>query len=159
WGFHGWGLYATIGLILAYFKFRQEAPGLISATLEPFFGKKWMRGSFGKIIDTLAIFATVVGVASTLGFGSSHINSGIQYLFNSPDYIMTKIVILLVDTGLFILSALSRLGVGINVLCTTNLWIAAALVLTLVIVIPSVYILDMFMTSICKFVGNFFEMG
>src|SRR5699024_1579711 len=57
WGFHGWGLYATIGLILAYFKFRQEAPGLISATLEPFFGKKWMRGTFGKIVDTLAIFA------------------------------------------------------------------------------------------------------
>src|SRR5699024_9600184 len=73
--FHGGGLYVTIGLIFANFKLSQEAPGLISATLEPFFGKKWMRGTFGKIVDTLEIFATVVGVASTLGFGSSQINS------------------------------------------------------------------------------------
>ena len=159
WGFHGWGLYATIGLILAYFKFRQEAPGLISATLEPFFGKKWMRGSFGKIIDTLAIFATVVGVASTLGFGSSQINSGLTYLFNAPDNFMTKMIILIVATGLFILSAWSGLGKGIKILSTTNMWIAAALVLTLFIVGPSVYILDMFTTSIGNYIGNFFEMS
>src|SRR5699024_8855766 len=128
-------------------------------TLEPFFGKKWMRGSFGKIIDTLAIFATVVGVASTLGFGSSQINSGLTYLFNAPDNFMTKMIILIVATGLFILSAWSGLGKGIKILSTTNMWIAAALVLTLFIVGPSVYILDMFTTSIGNYIGNFFEMS
>src|SRR5699024_10743767 len=145
---HGWGLYATIGLILAYFKFRQEAPGLISATLEPFFGKKWMRGTFGKIVDTLAIFATVVGVASTLGFVSSQINSGLTFLFNAPEKFMKKMIILIAATRLFIISALAGLGKGIKILRTTNMWIAAALVLTLFTVGPSVYILDMFTTSI-----------
>lgn len=66
WGLHGWGLYSIVALVLAYFKFRVGAPGLISATLEPLFGKKIMRGTVGHIVDTLAIFATVVGVASTL---------------------------------------------------------------------------------------------
>lgn len=159
WGFHGWGLYAMIGLILAYFKFRRDAPGLISATLEPLLGKKWMRGTLGKIMDTLAIFATIVGVASTLGFGSSQINSGLTFLFNAPDTFMFKLIILIVATGLFILSAWSGLGKGIKILSTTNMWIAAALVLTLFIVGPSVYILDMFTTSIGKYVGNFLEMS
>src|SRR5699024_12859441 len=45
WGIHGWGLYAIVALILAYFKFHRGAPGLISATLEPLFGKKVMRGT------------------------------------------------------------------------------------------------------------------
>src|SRR5699024_4067631 len=71
WGFHGWGLYAIVGLILAFFKFRLGAPGVMSAALEPLFGKKLIRGILGYIVDTLAIFATIVGVASILGFGSA----------------------------------------------------------------------------------------
>src|SRR5690625_2398876 len=67
WGFHGWALYSIVGLILAFFKFRLDSPGLISATLVPLFGKRLMHGTLGQVIDTLAIFATVVGVASTLG--------------------------------------------------------------------------------------------
>src|SRR5699024_4039444 len=78
---------------------------------------------------------------------------------NAPDNFMTKMIILIVATGLFILSAWSGLGKGIKILSTTNMWIAAALVLTLFIVGPSVYILDMFTTSIGKYVGNFFEMS
>src|SRR5699024_10279786 len=89
----------------------------------------------------------------------SQINSGLTYLFNAPDNFMTKMIILIVATGLFILSAWSGLGKGIKILSTTNMWIAAALVLTLFIVGPSVYILDMFTTSIGKYVGNFFEMS
>src|SRR5699024_8352422 len=123
------------------------------------FGKKWMRGSFGKIVDTLAIFATVVGVASTLGFGSSQINSGLTFLFNAPENFMTKMIILIEATGLFILSAWSGLVKGIKILSTTNMWIAAALVLTLLIVGPAVYILDMIMTSLGNYIGNFFEMS
>src|SRR5699024_9249995 len=77
----------------------------------------------------------------------------------APENFMTKMIILIVATGLFILSAWSGLGKGIKILSTTNMWIAAALVLTLFIVGPSVYILDMFTTSIGKYVGNFFDMS
>src|SRR5699024_6313090 len=139
--------------------YHQEVPGLISTTLEPFYGIKWMRGTFGKIVETLAIFVTVVGVASTVGFGSSPINSGLTFLFNALENFMTKMIILIVAIGLFILSAWSGLGKGIKILSITNMWIAAALVLTLFIVGLSVYILDMFTTSIGKYVGNFFEMS
>src|SRR5690625_4247133 len=114
WGFHGWGLYAIVGLILAFFKFRLDAPGVMSATLEPLFGKKLMRGILGYIVDTLAIFATIVGVASTLGFGSAQINSGLSFLFNVPTSFWLQLLILAIATALFITSASSGLVRGIK---------------------------------------------
>lgn len=66
WGIHAWAIYGLVALVLAYFQFRKDEPGLISATLKPLFGKA-MDGFWGTLIDVLAVFATVVGVATTLG--------------------------------------------------------------------------------------------
>src|SRR5690625_1303819 len=159
WGFHGWGLYAIVALILAYFKFHVGAPGLISATLEPLFGKKIMRGTTGIIVDTLAIFATIVGVASTLGFGSVQINSGLTFLFNTPKTFWFQLLILAIATVLFIISAWSGLGRGIKYLSTINMWLATVLVFTLFLVGPSLFILNMFTTTIGKYAGNLIEMS
>lgn len=159
WGFHGWGLYAIVALILAYFKFRVGAPGLISATLEPIFGEKLMRSTTGNIVDMLAIFATVVGVASTLGLGSAQINSGLTYLFQAPKTFWFQLLILAIATMLFILSAWSGIGRGIKYLSTINMWLAAALVFTLFLVGPSLYIVNMFTTTIGNYAGNFIEMS
>ncbi|KXH84047.1 BCCT family transporter [Sporosarcina sp. HYO08] len=159
WGLHGWGLYSIVALILAYFKFRVGAPGLISATLEPLFGKKIMRGTIGHIVDTLAIFATVVGVASTLGFGSAQINSGLTYLFNAPKTFWFQLIILAVSTILFVISAWSGIGRGIKYLSTVNILVAFLLLILLFIVGPSTYILNLFTTSIGKYAGNFIEMS
>jgi len=159
WGFHGWGLYAIVGLIFAYFKFRVGAPGLISATLEPLFGAKAMRGPFGQVIDTLAIFATVVGVASTLGFGSAQINSGLTYLFNTPNTFWFQLLILAIATVIFILSAWSGIGNGIKYLSSTNMWLAIILLCALFVVGPSMYILNMFTTGIGNYISNFIRMS
>lgn len=159
WGFHGWGLYAIVALVLAYFKFRKGSPGLISATLEPLLGEKMMRGKTGQIIDTLAIFATVVGVASTLGFGSAQINSGLNFLFNAPNTFWFQLVILAVATVLFIYSAWSGIGSGIKYLSSINMIVAFILVFSLFLVGPSMYILDMFTTTIGNYFGNFIQMS
>lgn len=159
WGFHGWAMYSVVGLILAYFKFRKGAPGLISATLIPIFGKKVMSGTVGHIVDTLAIFATVVGVASTLGFGSAQINSGLTYLFNAPKSFWFQLIILVVATVLFIASAWSGIGRGIKYLSTINMWIAGFLILGLFIVGPTTYILDMFTTSLGNYLNNIISMS
>src|SRR5690625_4433904 len=159
WGFHGWGLYAIVGLILAYFNFRLGAPGLISATLEPLLGKKIARGPLGVIVDTLAIFATVVGVSSTLGLGSAQINSGLAFLFNAPKTFWFQAIILGISTVLFIISAWSGIGRGIKYLSSINLWIATLVIIILFLVGPSMYILNMFTTTIGKYAGNFIEMS
>ncbi|GKV69783.1 glycine betaine transporter OpuD [Sporosarcina sp. NCCP-2716] len=159
WGFHGWGLYAVVALIFAYFKFRVGAPGLISATLVPLLGQKMMRGTLGQIIDTLAIFATVIGVASTLGFGSAQINSGLTFLFDAPNAFWFQMIILAIATVIFIASAWSGLGNGIKYLSTANLWLASILLLAVFFVGPTVYILNMFVTSFGNYISHFVEMS
>jgi len=159
WGFHGWSLYAIVALVLAYFKFHKGSPGLVSATLEPLLGEKLMRGPTGNIVDTLAVFATVVGVASTLGLGSAQINSGLTFLFNAPKTFWFQLIILVIATALFILSAWSGIGRGIRYLSTINMGVATLLVLTLFTVGPTLYILNMLTTTIGNYAGNFVEMS
>lgn len=107
WGVHAWAVYGVVALVLAYFKFHKGYPGLVSATLVPLFGEKSMGGTPGKLIDTLAVFATVVGVAATLGFGSAQINEGLSFLFGTPNNYGFQLLILAVATALFIISAWS----------------------------------------------------
>ncbi|UFU00659.1 BCCT family transporter [Radiobacillus kanasensis] len=159
WGIHPWAVYGVVALVLAYFKFYKGYPGLISATLVPLFGEKRMAGTLGKLIDTLAVFATVVGVASTLGFGSAQINGGLSFLFNTPNNFGMQLVILAVSTFLFILSAWSGVGKGIKYLSNANMGLGFLLLILLFIVGPTLYILNMFTATLGNYITNFFEMS
>ncbi len=57
-----------VALALAYSQFRKGEPGLISRTLRPLLGDK-VEGPIGTLIDVLSVFATLVGVAVSLGMG------------------------------------------------------------------------------------------
>lgn len=159
WGIHAWAVYGVVALALAYFKFRKDLPGLISATLIPIFGEKKMRGMPGKLIDTLAVFATVVGVASTLGFGSAQINGGLTYLFDIPRNFGVQLLILAISTILFIFSAWSGIGKGIKYLSNANMGLGFLLLIMLFIVGPTLYILNMFTNTLGLYIANFFGMS
>ncbi|MDQ0429725.1 glycine betaine transporter [Planomicrobium stackebrandtii] len=159
WGLHAWAVYGIVALVLAYFKFHNDAPGLISATLIPLFGKKLMAGPLGKLIDTLAVFATVIGVASTLGFGSAQMNEGISFLFGTPNTFAFQMLILAVATVLFIASASSGIGRGIKYLSNINMVLAFVLLLLLLIVGPTLYIFNSFADAIGGYMNNFFSMS
>ncbi|ALS79861.1 BCCT family transporter [Planococcus kocurii] len=159
WGLHAWAIYGIVALVLAYFKFHNDAPGLISATLIPLFGEKLMAGPLGKMIDVLAVFATVIGVASTLGFGSAQINEGISFLFGTPNTFTFQVLILAVATVLFIASAWSGIGRGIKYLSNINMILAFVLLLLLLIVGPTLYIFNSFSDAIGGYLTNFFSMS
>ncbi len=118
-----------------------------------------MSGMAGKLIDTLAVFATIVGVASTLGFGSAQINGGLSYLFNTPNNFLFQLLILAVATGLFILSASTGISKGIKYLSNTNMGLGFLLLLILFIVGPTLYILNMFTATLGSYISNFFDMS
>lgn len=159
WGIHAWAIYGLVALSLAYAKFHNGSPGLISATLIPLFGKKRMSGWLGKLIDTLAVFATVIGVASTLGFGSAQINEGLSFLFGTPNTFAFQLLILAVATLLFIISAWSGIGRGIKYLSNINMVLAFILLAMLLIVGPTLYIMNMFADSLGGYFSNFLSMS
>ncbi|MBU8565220.1 BCCT family transporter [Virgibacillus pantothenticus] len=159
WGIHAWAVYGIVALVLAYFKFHKDQPGLISVTLMPIFGEKSMRGLSGKIIDVLSVFATVIGVAATLGFGSAQINGGMAFLFDTPDTFWMQLLILGTATAMFIASSWSGVGRGIKYLSNANMGLAVVLLLMLFIAGPTLDILNMFTHTLGSYVSDFFDMS
>lgn len=158
WGIHAWAVYALVALALAYFKFRKKEKSLISVTLKPIFGQT-TDGVFGKIIDSITVFATVIGVATTLGFGAIQINGGLKFLFGIPKNIYVQIIIIAVTTLCFILSALSGIGKGVKILSNINIILAVALLSIAIIVGPSVSIMNTFMESLGGYLQSFLKMS
>ncbi len=158
WGIHAWAIYAVVGMSLAYFQFRKGAPGLISSTLRPIFGDR-INGPFGTFIDVLAVFATVVGVATTLGFGAIQINGGLAYLFDLPISFPVQVVIIIIVTILFIASAWSGLSKGIKYLSNINIILAAILLVLLVILGPTLLIFNTFTDTIGSYLQNIVRMS
>ncbi|MFD2129932.1 BCCT family transporter [Pseudogracilibacillus auburnensis] len=152
WGLHPWGIYALIALALAYFKFRKNAPGTISATFYPLLGKH-VNGPIGKTIDLIAVFATVFGVATSLGLGAIQINGGFSYLNNNiPNNFNVQMIIIIGVTILFMLSAISGLGRGIKWLSNINILLAILLMLFFLILGPTTFLLNLFTTTIGSYV-------
>lgn len=158
WGFHAWATYGVVALGLAYAQFRKGEPGLISRTLRPVLGDK-VDGWIGTIIDVLAVFATVVGVAVSLGMGAQQINGGLHYLFNIPNTFNVKLIIVIIVTILFLISAWSGLSKGIQILSNANITLATLLLFAVLFLGPTVLILNMFSTSIGNLLQNFLSMS
>ncbi|SEM12852.1 glycine betaine transporter [Mesobacillus persicus] len=158
WGIHAWAIYAIVALSLAYFQFRKGEPGLISATLKPVLGKS-MEGWLGTVVDVLAVFATVIGVATTLGFGAAQINGGLSYLLGVPNNFFVQFIIIAVVTVLFMISASTGLGKGIRILSNVNMILAVGLLILMFIVGPTILILNMFTDSIGGYIQNIIQMS
>ncbi|GGB06580.1 BCCT family transporter [Macrococcus hajekii] len=158
WGIHAWAVYGVVALVLAYFSFYKGYPGLISATLVPLFGEKRMTGPIGKTIDVLAIIATVMGVAATLGFGTAQINEGLNYLFHIPSNFMIQVLILIVSTILFTWSAWTGIDKGIKSLSNINMVLGFVLMIILFFVGPTLYILNTFTDTLGNYIAHFIDM-
>ena len=158
WGLHAWAIYAVVALALAYFKFRKGEPGLISATLVPLFGEK-MRGGWGVAVDVLAVFATVIGVATTLGFGAIQINGGLSYLFGIDISFPWQLGIIVVVTVLFMISAWSGISKGIRYLSNTNMVLALILMVVILIIGPTMLILNLFTDTLGAYAQNLVGMS
>ncbi|CAA9364003.1 MAG: Glycine betaine transporter OpuD [uncultured Nocardioidaceae bacterium] len=148
WGFHPWSMYAVIGLSIAYFAYRKGYGNLISSTLVPLIGPK-AAGGPGKAIDTLAIFATLFGSATSLGLGALQITGGIDNVFGSGGGSrLLAVAVIAVLTGCFVVSAVSGIDRGIKWLSNANAVAAGLLAFFLFVVGPTVFILATFTESI-----------
>ncbi|MGM0901348.1 MAG: glycine betaine uptake BCCT transporter [Bacillota bacterium] len=158
WGFHAWAIYSVIALVLAYYKFRKDKPGLMSVTLIPLIGDR-AKGPIGTTVDVVAVFATIFGVAASLGLGAAQINGGLNYVAGVPNNFTVQLIIIAVVTVLFILSASTGLQKGIKYLSNANLVLAVILLFTFLFVGPTGFVLDLFVTTLGSYVQNLPSMG
>lgn len=128
WGFSAWSCYALVGLSLSYFSYRRNLPLTIRAGLTPLFGRS-LSGPLGHTVDVVAVVATVLGVAQTLGFGVEQFVAGMHrigfgdWLLDAEGKATTAAIVfaLTVIMGASTLSALSGVGKGIKWLSNINM--------------------------------------
>ncbi|KRD15311.1 choline transporter [Mycobacterium sp. Root265] len=153
WTLHPWAIYAVVGLAIAYGVYRKGRFQLISAAFEPLIGDR-AHGGWGKVIDMLAIFATLFGSAASLGLGALQIRSGLQIVGGIGEAGNAVLIgIIAVLTCAFVLSAVSGVARGIQWLSNFNMVLALLLATFVFIVGPTVFILNLIPTSI----GSYFQ--
>src|SRR6056297_1171461 len=148
WGLHPWAAYAVLALALAYMQFRRKKSGLISSIFIPLIGEEKVKGPIGKTIDILAIFATVVGVASSLGMATMQINGGLNGLIGLPTNQGIQLAIIAIITFLFVLTAVLGIDKGIKVVSDMNITLCFGLMIVAFLVGPKVAILNNLSNSV-----------
>lgn len=155
WGLHPWAIYAVLALALAYFKFRKDAPGVISAALTPVLGEKRVKGPIGTLVDFIAVFATIFGVATSLGLGALQISSGLAFTIDGlEDTFSLQLIIIIVVTVLFMASAMTGLNKGIKYLSNINIVLALLLMFFMLFAGPTNFIMDYFTTTFGSYIRD-----
>jgi choline/carnitine/betaine transport len=148
WTLHPWAIYAVVGLAIAYGTYRKGRLQLISAAFEPLIGRH-AHGPWSKVIDMLAIFATLFGSAASLGLGALQISSGLEIVTGldaTGNAVLVAIIAVL--SVAFVLSAVTGVAKGIQWLSNINMVLAVALALFVFLVGPTVFILNLIPTSL-----------
>jgi choline/carnitine/betaine transport len=159
WTLHPWAIYAVVGLAIAYSTFRKGRRQLISSAFIPLIGERAANGAVGRVIDIIAIFATIFGSAASLGLGALQIGGGLDitgFLPDAGNEVLVPLIIVL--TAAFVLSAVSGVAKGIQWLSNINMVLAGILALFLFVVGPTVIILDLLPTAVGAYFSAFPEM-
>ncbi|RKF16678.1 BCCT family transporter [Roseovarius spongiae] len=176
WGLHPWAIYAVVALALALFSYNKGLPLTLRSAFYPIFGERvW--GWTGHIIDTLAVFATLFGLATSLGFGAEQAASGLTYLYGSGDAAegtrtflgipygnaeetgvensSTLLVLLITGiTAIALFSVVRGLDGGVKLLSELNMGLAALLLVFTLIVGGPILLLTFFADSLWAYLQN-----
>ncbi len=154
WGLHPWAVYAVVALGLAFAKFRKNLPGLISSAFFPLFGRK-VFGPLGKTIDITAIVCTTVGIATSFGLSTLQISGGLEQLTSLDNTPLLQISIIGFITIIFITSVISGINQGMRYLSIINLTIACFLLFMVIILGPTLFIMEHFTKTLGSYISNF----
>lgn len=157
WGLHAWAIYTVVGLSLAYFAYRHNLPLKIRSSLYPIIGKK-IYGPLGDAVDTFATIGTVFGVATTLGFGVTQINAGLNYLFGIEQSATIQVILIVVVSAMASMSVFLGLDKGIKRLSELNLILALILLLFVFFASSSIYLLQTTIQNAGQYISNLFAM-
>jgi choline/glycine/proline betaine transport protein len=141
WGLHAWGVYAVMGLALAYFCHRKSLPLSLRSVLQPLLGRR-VHGPIGDLVDLIAVFGTVFGLATSLGLGAKQVNAGLTHLFGVANTTHSQVVIIVLITLAATASLLSGVQRGIRRLSELNLILAFSLLAFVLICGPTWHVLS-----------------
>ena len=151
WGLHAWAIYAIVGLGLAFFTYSWGLPLTIRSTFYPLLGDRvWGWG--GHVIDIFAIFATLFGLATSLGLGAQQATDGLNYVLGVPATDFTRVVLIIAITAMATISVVTGLDVGIKRLSQFNMIFAVLLMLVVLAVGPTLDVFRSFFVGLGEYI-------
>ncbi len=161
WGLAAWGSYGLVGLAIGYVAYRRNLPLTIRSALAPLFGKV-MSGPAGHVVDIVAVVATILGVAVTMGLGVEQFVAGL-YRLGAGDWLLDAegsstpaaiIISLVLLVGASTISALSGVGKGIKWLSNINMGLSFALLALFAVVGAGLYSLELLGVALFDYITN-----
>jgi len=141
WALHPWAIYAVVSLALAFFTYSRGLPLTLRSAFYPLLGERvW--GWWGHIIDTLAVFATLFGIATSLGFGTEQSLAGLNFLFGWGTGNFAKVLLITIITSMATISVVRGLDGGVKILSEINIGLAALLLVFVIAVGPTASIFE-----------------
>ncbi len=140
WALHPWAIYAVVALSLAFFTYNRGLPLTIRSTFYPLLGERTWRWP-GHVIDTLAVFATVFGLATSLGLGAEQATAGLNHLFGVPVTTVTKVLLIMGITAIAVVSVVQGIDAGVKRLSEINMVVALCLLVFVILMGPTMDII------------------
>ncbi len=154
WGIHPWAIYSIVALGMAFFSYNRGLPLTIRSLFYPILGDR-IYGFWGDLIDVLAVLATLMGLATSLGLGVKQVNAGLHFLFDISIDTTTQVILIAIITAFATISVVAGLDNGVKRLSEWNMGLAAIFLLFLLIAGPTVYILSGFTQNLGFYLSNF----
>ncbi len=158
WGLHAWAIFAVFGLAIAYSTYRKGRRSLVSQLFVPLIGRH-ADGPIGKLIDVLAVFATLFGTTTSLGLGALQVNNGLARVWGVPVNSVTQVLIIAAVTAIFTMSAVTGVSKGIKYLSQGSSALAIGLFVFMLIVGPAVFLANLYIESLGTYATDFFRMS
>ncbi len=150
WALHPWAIYVLVALALALFAYNKGLPLTMRSIFYPIFGERtW--GWPGHVIDTLAVFATLFGLATSLGIGAQQANAGLEFLFGVPVSDLSKVILVVGITAIAVVSVVLGLDAGVKRLSEINMLLAALLLLFVVLFGPTLALISGFFANLAAY--------
>ena len=158
WGLHAWAVYTVLALTLSYFAHRHRMPFTIRSIFYPMLGDR-IYGPIGHVIDILAVFATLFGLATSLGLGVMQLNTGLHLLFGLPFSVMSQVLLIAGITLIAVISVVSGLNRGLKWLSLFNIALVTLFMVFLFVAGPTLFLLRFFFDTTGRYLQQLVELS
>ncbi|WP_066416846.1 BCCT family transporter [Halorubrum aethiopicum] len=141
WALPQLAVFTIMGIAIGYFAYNYESvPLRVSSALTPILGADNLDGPLAKVVDVLAVFATIGGVATSLGFIGSQFVTGLDYQWGINMGDLGILLVVTMMTLLFTTSMVLGVDKGIRRLSNFNMVLFVALMLVTFVVGPTLFL-------------------
>jgi BCCT family betaine/carnitine transporter len=158
WGIHGWAVYVVMALALGIFTYNKGLPFSIRSAFFPILGERvW--GWWGHVIDILAVFSTLFGLATSLGLGAQQANAGMNFVFGLEVSTLTQVIVIILVTAVALVSVWRGLEGGLKKLSEINMILAVLFFFFVLFAGPTLLALTGFWSGLTTYVTDFIPLS